>query len=242
MTQQSTLRGLAKAYANGALEREKYRNDRTAYIEAVLSGAVSIKAVEHHTGRSKTGRIDEVTEQKPGKDRTAVNSDSTDITADPSPLQSRTGLIVGAAGVALLLILVLVFTVFTGNEDTPPQSQGPSAATSVVIDTPPTAAQTLIKSFLGKNTWSESSMNAFLTEWEVMPEPEKSSIKNTVELGQLTNEIYKKLLEERALSGIGNPETSYEKQRQLVQFAANLGITDPRISLPEQPVETVENL
>lgn len=58
---------------------------------------------------------------------------------------------------------------------------------------------------------------------------------NSTEFSRLINAISKKLLEERALASIGNPETSYEKQRQLVEFAHTIGIRDQRISLPDAP-------
>ena len=43
MAMASSLRALAKAYAGGQIDKAKYRTDRTAFIEAVLSGALSIK-------------------------------------------------------------------------------------------------------------------------------------------------------------------------------------------------------
>lgn len=51
----------------------------------------------------------------------------------------------------------------------------------------------------------------------------------------MVNEISKKLLEEKDLAAIGNPETSYEKQRQLVEFANSIAIRDQRITMPDAP-------
>jgi hypothetical protein len=242
MTQQSTLRGLAKAYATGILEKDKYRKDRTSYIEAVLSGAVAIHPAETPV-QAKLERTGEIPIDRINR---AVTTDVIDIniTPEPGPLKANLGLIIG--GVAALLVMVIIVMFATSGDDNAsatPQEQS-SVVAPPVMDTPRTAAQNLIASFLAKNSWSEAAMVAFLTEWEVMPEPEKTSIGNTIELGQLANEIYKKLLEERALSGIGNPETSRAKQQQLVEFAANIGINDPRISLPDQPATSgaVENL
>ncbi len=55
------------------------------------------------------------------------------------------------------------------------------------------------------------------------------------DVGAMVNEISKKLLEEKALAAIGNPETSYEKQRQLVEFANSIAIRDQRITMPDAP-------
>ncbi|NNE37511.1 MAG: hypothetical protein HKN08_04335, partial [Gammaproteobacteria bacterium] len=64
---------------------------------------------------------------------------------------------------------------------------------------------------------------------------DRASAMNTTDFSRLVNGISKKLLEERALAAIGNPETSYEKQRQLVEFADAIGINDQRISLLDAP-------
>jgi hypothetical protein len=232
--QQTTLRGLAKAHAAGILAKDKYRQDRTTYIEAVLSGSITIQPAEQSPVLARMERTGEITMEKSSQDRADVNTEilGINVLADQTPPKMKTGFIIGGAA-ALLVVVIVVFAAFSGDEQPAVQPrQEVVASVAPPVDTPPNAAQNLIRSFIAKNVWSETSMNSFLAEWDVMPEPEKNSIKNSVELGQLANAIYKKLLEERALSGIGNPETSYEKQRQLVQFAASLDISDSRISLP----------
>ena len=67
-----------------------------------------------------------------------------------------------------------------------------------------------------------------------MPVADALASKDSLETGQLTNAIYKQLLEEQALSGLVDDDSSADKQRQLVQFAADLGIEDSRISLAEE--------
>jgi hypothetical protein len=239
MNQQTTLRGLAKAYASGILEKEKYRKDRTAFIEAVLSGGISLPLNGQRRDAPKAttpnDTFDIKTSEMQGQ---AVDLDITGT----APPQRNPRLIIGGIAGLLILIIIAAILLSGGDDDAPVQPQQQAVAAIPAIDNSPTAAQDLIHAFLDRNTWSEASMDAFIAEWEVMPEPEKTSIRNTVELGQLANAIYKKLLEERALSGIGNPETSYEKQRQLVEFAATLGIDDARISLPEPPPESPQTL
>jgi hypothetical protein len=241
MTQQTTLRGLAKAYATGILEKDKYRKDRTTFIEALLSGAVTLHPAESPV-QAKMERTGEIPIDR--VNQAALEDININITPEPGPLKTNLALIIGGVAALLVIVIIVMFATSGDDSDTAaalPLPQSPVAAPPV-MDTPRTAAQNLIASFLAKNTWSEAAMEAFLAEWEVMPEPEKSSIGNTIELGQLANEIYKKLLEERALSGIGNPEASYAKQRQLVEFAANIGVNDPRIALPEPPAASSETL
>ena len=149
--------------------------------------------------------------------------------------RSKNGLI--AAGVAgvVAIIVILIFALSTDSDEksvtvTSTSNQAADSTASV-------AGQNLIREFLGEKSWSQSSMDSFLYNWQALPESEKTSMKNSIELGQVTNAIYKKLLEERALSGIGNPETSLEKQRQLVLFSDQIGIDDSRISIPEIPMQ-----
>jgi len=228
MTPQTTLRGLARNYANGTLNKETYRKERTAYLDSVLSGKLSVQQLPHPP-RSTTQTPGEMPERK------AVSA--TEPTR-PDSFNPRILLLAGAAVIALVVIIVLI--IFSGEDEQATSTTG--SATATVAPTPPapasaitqSAAQGLIKAFLASNVWSETSLQAFLVEWNAIPDAEKAGINSTVEFSQLTGSIYKKLVEERALSTIGNPETSLEKQRQLVEFASRIGITDPRISLPQQ--------
>jgi len=236
----SNLRELAKAYANGQLEKDRYRVDRTAYIEAILAGTVSIRPVQNNTTSSPSSSS---SRPRSATDQTTMMSDPVYTAADnggtDNNLKSgKTGLIVG--GVALLVISLMLIVAFSG--DTPEQqtSQSPVVADSatpgmnIQSDSVSTAAVMLVRSFLDNNIWSDASMDGFLQDWSSLAESDRMASKDSIEIGQMTNAIYKKLLEERALSGIGNPETSYEKQRMLVQFASAIGISDPRITLPDQ--------
>lgn len=56
---------------------------------------------------------------------------------------------------------------------------------------------------------------------------------NSIELNQLATAIYKQLLEERALSGIGDAEKAVNKQKQLIEFAEQIGINDSRLTMPD---------
>jgi len=150
--------------------------------------------------------------------------------------KTRTGLFIGG-GAALLVVIVAIVVVLTGNKQEPSPTAVTASSTantaSAIPEAAPTAATTLISSFLTSNNWSQPTLDKFVADWQQIPEAERSNSMSSVELGQLSNAIYKKLLEERALSGIGNPETSLEKQRLLVEFATNIGIQDQKISLPE---------
>jgi len=226
MSSITTLRSLAKDYANGTLEKDNYRKERTVYLEAILAGDVSVRQ-KQSTASVTQDRSDSVTQRKPN-------------TTQPSTEATRrfnSKMILLAGGTVLTLIVIIVLMLSSGeNENVNPADSEAIVETPAPtrLETTPTAAQDLISSFLSSNMWSVSSMDTFLQDWNNLATTDKTDISNTVEFSQLTSSILKKLVEERALSTIGNPETSLEKQRQLVEFAASIGINDPRISLPQQ--------
>lgn len=55
----------------------------------------------------------------------------------------------------------------------------------------------------------------------------------SLELNQLTTAIYKQLMKERALSGLGDEAEAGDQQLKLIEFAKKVGINDPRIAMPE---------
>ena len=236
MPQQKTLRGLAKAYANGLIEKDEYRRERAAYLEAVLAGEtrLPVPPVVPLPGATRREKPLENLAAPADADVAALRQPGGDVR--PGGGNSRHALIAG--GAALLVALAAAVFLLGGGEESaaPPAGANPPAAFE---EAPPSPAQNLIAGFLADNAWSQADMNSFLADWQALPAGERDAARRSIEFSQLGNAIYKKLLEERALSRIGNPETAYEKQRQFVQFAASIGIEDPRISMPDRAMESM---
>jgi hypothetical protein len=233
MAQYSTLRSLAKAYANGKIKKDKYRKDRAAYLESVFSGTVSLPAnvpesasEKFSSTYSRTLKGDEI--DKAGLSNIGIDKDS----ASQSSPTSYKGLVIGAIAVCIIIVVAIVI-ISGGDADTAQTQQATTQANQ--SNAPPSAAQNLLTRFLEDNNWSQSELDVFLTNWRGISETQRASAMTSTEFSRFINAIYKKLLEERALSRIGNPQTSYEKQRQLVDFASTIGIRDQRISLPDEP-------
>lgn len=92
----------------------------------------------------------------------------------------------------------------------------------------------LIRGLLNQRNWSsDANLDTFIEKWQALPADTRAGSLESLELNQLTTAIYKQLLKERALSGIGNEEDSRNKQQKLIDFAAKIGIDDPRIAMPE---------
>jgi hypothetical protein len=231
MTSQSTLRSLARSYANGTLDKDTYRKQRTGYIEAVLAGEVSLRPQQPPSAQSTQDTFAGGVTLKKSK------------IPEPKPRSNtdKQKLVWFVAGVGIVLLaIIVVLLIPDGQQQTTPI---PSPSVTETLTPVPVPAETvsaavpnLIKTFLTQNIWSETSMDTFVSDWNAIPDSEKAGISNTGEYSQLTSSIVKKLVEERALSTIGNPELSLEKQRLLVDFAARIGIQDSRIALPQQTI------
>ena len=234
MAQQTTLRDLAKAYANGAMDQNSYRKSRSDFIQKVIDGDIKLPVIDYPPPvLPAADNPDEVTERKASRKASQKPPQKTSpepVTArpaDPDPPRKRSLFLFVSVAAIVLLIAVFVL-IMKGGKDSPELQTANNTSLQAGSE-----AQKLIQSFLQKRSWTASSMNAFLTEWEAFADDEKAAVKNSVVFGQLTNAIYKKLMEEKALSGIGNQKKSLEKQTQLVHFAGAIGIDDPRISMPE---------
>lgn len=238
-----SLRSLAKGYAGGQIDQATYRAERNAFIEAVLEGTVTIKAVAgipaSLSSESRVSSSDKTTlmgSDGPAPTYTAMANDEPISNA---PEQKKTGLYIGIAAVVIVAIGIAIFALGGDKPDTGSVSTtAASANTPAPTASPASPAISLVSAFLSANSWSQPSLDNFVAEWNRLSPTDQSSLTGSIELGQLTNAIYKKLLEERALSSIGNPETSFAKQRSLVEFAGQIGIKDNRITLPEPPPST----
>ena len=235
MTQQSGLRVLAKAFASGQIKKDKYRTDRAAYLESVVADGLSLPLAEQ-IPREKSDKLSETfsdnTLRKSREYRAATTPTSEDAVGSSS-FNLNKAMMVG--GAALFVLIIVIVIAMSGGDDAPQPQTDQMDQPTAMTDGPPSAAQNLITGFLGDNIWSQSNLDLFAVEWQTIPLSVRTSAMSTTDFSRLVNAIYKKLLEERALSGISNPETSYEKQRLLVEFATTIGITDQRISLPEAP-------
>jgi hypothetical protein len=113
-------------------------------------------------------------------------------------------------------------------------------APSVPADDPlAEAGKTLIGQFLQDRNWSAPRLAAFLSDWSALDVQQQAAALKSADAGRLASAIYQRLLEERALSGLGDAGASLAKQRELVDFAGAVGIRDPRLSVPE-PAATSE--
>jgi formylglycine-generating enzyme required for sulfatase activity len=227
-----TLRQLAKAYAKGELDKDSYRQARARLIEGILAGEIPLQ--ENNYRHPSSGKSDESARRRTQNKKPADHPPM--WPAPPkttTPGEKRKMPLIGMSLLGLVFISLLVlYLAYPRSEDTP---QGGTAAfeTNAATTANNTAGRTLIAAFLQKRSWTKESMKDFVADWRALPQEARKAAAGSVELGQLTNAIYKQLLAEQALSGLDNGDEAEKKQRQLVKFARSIGIDDPRISLPE---------
>jgi len=251
-----TLRKLARGYADGTLEKDAYRKARAELIQGIVSSQIPLADIDYPPlvqppvaeDLDDTQRKTEVKKPKAAASATPEKAASSappkktekPRSVEPTPEESNQGsnkLLFIGLGLALVAIIVVAVIALTG--DSSKQSTAvKSTTTSSTSKTAKTIAvssksQSLIRDFLSKKNWSNSSLEYFQQQWSALSDDEKLGSENSLEMGQLTNAIYKQLLDEQALSGLVDDDSSVNKQRQLVQFANALGIDDARIKLPE---------
>jgi len=228
---QVSLRTLATEYADGLLSKEEYRKSRAELLEGILSGTVELQVNDYPPPVVPTEEffpnlaIDEQFEKK----GSGTPPPSARTPASPPRKTDKKKLIL--TGVGGLLALVILIALLPADKETQTASTAPDAA----VDVPPGVAQTLIQDFLDKKDWSEPSLNKFENLWQALTSEQQAGAADSVQLGQLGNSIYKKLLEERALAGLVDDEQVWMKQQKLLEFAQSIGIKDPRIPLPASP-------
>ena len=133
------------------------------------------------------------------------------------------------AAVVILSLVIIVVLVSHGDNDT--VTVAGSEDTTVSTPANPDEAQRLVREFLAQRNWAtDLNLDAFLMKWQALPAETRNNAMTTLELKQLTNAINKLLVEERALSAIGNTENASSRQMKLIEFARQMGINDPRIA------------
>jgi len=237
-----TLRQLARAHARGELSKDSYRQQRADLVEGILKGDIPLQ--ENAFLAPLRHRADEATydtstgESGPGQNHTTTPTNESVLTTQTNDAGTakKTGLPLVAGISGLGFILVVVFALYLAS----PANNGPatygddsSAVTQggkAVMD-----GRELIAAFLQKNSWTDESLADFVDDWTSLSEAQRQAAIGSVELGQMTNAIYKQLLAEQALSGLSTDHDAMDKQRELVEFARRIGIDDPRITMPETP-------
>ncbi len=153
--------------------------------------------------------------------------------------------------IAIIVIIFLGYLIFkpekeTQSTETPVSTaEVPSETISEEMSEPavsiPAATETsghqsvaasLIESFLNENSWTDESLQTFKNQWTSLSYEEQADELVSPMKSRLANAINQKLVEEKALLALGeDSELVQERQQRLVDFAAEIGINDPRLKV-----------
>lgn len=241
-----TLRGLAKDYSTGALDKETYRKLRSELIKGIVAGEIAVKAIDYlppitpdkeeaadtiQRDRSKT----DWTEIRP--EQPAVSSKtSTQVKQKTVPKNENKSpwLFISVSAFIVILLIVVVVLFYPAP---------PEATTKTIVETTETetttaiednntskAGEDLIANFLTEKNWSEDSMNNFVAAWASLTQAERDTAAETKRMQRMRASIYKQFLEEKALASIDS-DAAIMKQQKLIDFANAIGINDSRLVL-----------
>jgi hypothetical protein len=249
-----TLRALAKGYADDSLDKESYRKARAELIQGIISKKIPLAEIDYpplvqppepealddtqqrKNESKKQPAAEKAKPQTPASAKSEEAKPSNDVSTVDDSEGSNKILFIGL-GLTVIAIIIVAVIALTGDSSKKTTVARTTAANdkpggTAVVATK-TKAQELIREFLNKKNWSSSTLEYFQQQWADLPADDIQTSKDSLEMGQLTNAIYKQLLEEQALSGLVDDDSSLNKQRLLVQFATEFGIDDARISLPD---------
>ncbi len=245
-----TLRALAKDYARGAINKEKYRKSRADLIQGIIAGNIPVKVInyappldlpddEEITETAQREKRDaSKTELRPEQPAAKKTPSAPAPTPKPQPRpvaeEKKSPILfvtVSACVVILLVIAVILFypkppgatkeqTVATDDSSVPEQT-GESGNM---------AGETLLADFLKERNWSEDSLDSFISSWSSLTNEERNTASQTKRMQRMNDSIYKQFLEEKALASIDS-EKAIMKQQKLIEFAEAIGISDSRLVL-----------
>ncbi len=242
------LRELAKEHAQGNLDREAYKKSRADLIQGILSSEIPLEEIDYPplVQPPEPESLDD-TQRKEEYQKAPTKSAEPEATTSPkqsvntsatSEKNNSNKLLLGALGLAIVAILVVAALLLGGKDEDSAKAAADAsekaATASVEERIVATKSDKLIKEFLARKNWSANSLNTFSEQWQNLSAEEKPASQDNLAMGQLSNAIYKQFLEEQALSGLVDDDSSVKKQQQLIEFANALGISDSRLELVDE--------
>lgn len=249
---QISLRQLARRYAEGALDKEAYRQARAEYIQAIVTGeegsgsltqanytSPPVVAGEETVTAAQLRNYEQtqiITNSDPGSTLPHMQTQPIQLTDRSQP---STAVIAGVAA-ALLAIGIAIAIFFSNGEEAVVDSAGAQAEAG---NTPAAAMQPLasgsgnpalaqLQNFLSAPQWNQQALDDFVNRWQSLPATDRETALQTTLARELGDALYRQLLEERALDGLDDTNTA-GGQEKIVDFARDIGLNDRRLEIPE---------
>lgn len=216
-----TLRELSRRYATGDIDRDTYRTRRRQLIEDVVAGNVEL--VPYHRPEPDAPTVFPYDED---------DGDTTQEIAPPLPVPQPGGSRRAAGAYALIGAIILVTGLVAWWFARPAGDDAAGVATPVQREA--SAEIALLENFLAAQSWSAENLEQFAKAWEALDPAARARLRDADAMRRLAEVILAQIATENALIGLGDTATALEAQRNLLDFAARLGINDPRLDRAEE--------
>ncbi|MEX2479274.1 MAG: hypothetical protein WD928_00290 [Gammaproteobacteria bacterium] len=216
-----TLRELSRRYATGDIDRDTYRRRRRALIEDIVAGNIELLPY-----------------QPPEPDTPTVfpydddDGDTTQEIAPPLPVPQRGGRRRAAGAYALMGAVIIVTGLVAWWFTRPAGNDSVGVASPVQRET--SAETELLENFLSTQPWAAANLNQFAQAWAALDPAARARLRDADAKRRLAEAILEQIATENALIGLGDTATALEAQRDLLDFAARLGISDPRLDRAQE--------
>jgi len=250
----TSLRQLAKKYADGSLDQESYRRARADYLEAILNGDESPGSLTQASYTSPQAVAGEETVSAASLQ--ARQEPMQPAEGDPQPAElfqtrpiqlsdnAHNPIYISVAIIAGVLVLVVLGTLLLGGDEdgTATDTAAPAAEQTAepppdmrpLVDDESNAALAQLKEFLDSPDWSRQGLNDFAERWQSLPRDERETALETTMARKLADELHDQLLEERALQTVDDSTAdALAGQEKIVDFANVIGLQDRRLEVAE---------
>lgn len=204
MNEQS-LRGLARLFYSGEIDRDAYRQRRRELIDGIVAGTAPLVAY-----------------QPPPPKKPPPSADAEPVAAAKS---SKTGLIAGI-GVAAVVIVVVAIVLLRGGDDPADVASGAATSTQQVD----TATRDALQGFLAANDWRSDNLQSFLQTWQSFDLEQRGRVTGTLLFEHLGDAVFDQILEEQALAEFDDGSAAVQQQRHLLDFARAMGLSGGRFA------------
>ena len=223
-----SLRGLAKAYSDGLIDRKQYLRARRQIIDDVVSGAMEIVAFEN-PAPAPTPVLERTFSDPAGAVERAQSGVAGTAPANASA-KSKWAFII-AAVLALAAFGGAAWFKLNGSPDPVRIERSITVADETKGANP---AEDLLVNFLDENQWRAEHIDAFVLAWQKIPPSSRHALADGPSMHRAAAAITQKINDENALLGLGEHTAALEAQRRLLDLAAALPLYNERFARLER--------
>ena len=213
-----TLRGLSRAYASGALDRESYRQQRRELLRLIATGELPVTPFRPPEPEARTLFPYDEDDGDTTQEIVAPNTPMRAAKARTARVMLPIVLVAGAALAAAWAGLH-----YLRNDAAPPVVTAPAPRPPDIID-----------AFLAANSWSGGAINNLQAGWDQLDPATQARMHASSSMRRLAEALLAQIQSESALVDLGEAEEALDTQEQLLDLSEHIGINDDRFGRARQ--------